>query len=182
MSLAAAARYARALVEIVQDSRSGLNAESAADQLAQFSEMLALSRDLRETLVSPAVMGGRKRAAVGRLCDAAGFHRLVKNFLFLLIDHRRTRMFDEIRDSFQAQMDEWQGVVRARVEAPEELGPEQRVALRAKLEAMVGKKVICAYQVEPALLGGLSVRIGSTRYDGSVRGHLEALRRSFGVH
>ncbi len=182
MSQAVAARYAHALVQLVEDARSGLTREAAESQLAAFSALLAESKELREALITPAVSPSRKRAAASRLADAVGLHRLLKNFLFVLIDHRRIPLFDAIREAFQARLDELQGLVRAEVAAAAALGEGQRKALTARLEAMTGKKVVSSYTVDPALLGGVTVRMGSTFYDGSVRGHLQTMRRNLGAH
>jgi F-type H+-transporting ATPase subunit delta len=133
-------------------------------------------------LITPAVQASRKRAAAGRLADTIGMHRLLKHFIFVLIDHRRTPLFDAIREAYQARMDGLGGVVRAQVAAATELGAEKRQTLTAKLEAMTASKVVSSYTVDPALLGGVTVRMGSTIYDGSVRGHLETLRRKLGAH
>ena len=166
-------------MEIVENPKSGLSAETASSQLAQFGELLAASPELRGTLISPAVPAAKKRAVVSRLAGSLGLHRLLKSFLFVVIDHRRTPLFAEIQEAFQAQMDELNGVVRAEVAAAAAMGEGQQSQLTARLEALTARKVICSYKVEPALLGGAMVRMGSTRYDGSVRGQLEALRRRF---
>jgi len=177
MSTAAAARYAKALVEIVQDPKSGLAPETALDQLTAFEDVLKESRELRASLVSPAILASRKRAVAGRLAGQLGLHDLVRNLIYVLIDHHRTALFAEVRKSFQAQMDEANGIARAEVTGAAELNAEQRTALEDRLGKLTGKSIRCSYSVEPGLIGGVAVKIGSKVYDGSVRGQLEALRR-----
>jgi F-type H+-transporting ATPase subunit delta len=177
MSTAAAARYAKALVDIVQDPRTGLAPETALEQLTAFEELLQESRELRVSLISPAVNPARKRAVVGRLGGQLGLHKLVVHLIFVLIDHHRTPLFSEVRRSFQAQMDEANGIARAEVTAALELNVEQRAAIEGRLGKLTGRSMRCSYAVEPGLIGGAAVKIGSKIYDGSVRGHLEALRR-----
>ena len=177
MSIAAAARYAKALVEIVQDPKSGLPPETALEQLAAFESLLKESRELRVALISPAVSPARKRAVVARLAGQLGVNNLVRNLIYVLIDHHRTPLFAEVRKSFQAQMDEAHGIARAEVTAALELSPEQRAALEGRLARLTRKSMRCSYTVEPGLIGGVAVQIGSKVYDGSVRGHLDALRR-----
>lgn len=179
MSPAAASRYAKALVDIVRDPKSGLSAEAALDQLASFQATLQESRELRAVLITPAVSPAQKRAVVTRLAATLGLHPLLRSFLCVLIDHRRTPIFDAIRASFQSQIDELNGVVRPVVESPGELNPAQRSALEAQLARMTGKTVHCSYSVNPTLLGGVTVTVGSKVYDGSVSGQLDALRRQF---
>lgn len=176
MSLAIANRYARALADAVLAPHSGLEAPAALDQLAGFNQMLKESSDLRSVLLSPAVSGTRKRAVIAKLGEPLGLDKLVRNFLYVVIDHRRIGRMSEIAAAFQLAIDERLGRVRAQVSSPAALaGPEQE-ALAAQLARMTGKQVRCEFQVDPHLLGGVSVRIGSTIYDGSVRGQLDALR------
>ena len=176
MSLAIANRYARALADAVLASGSTLEAPVAVEQLAGFAALLKESSDLRNVLMSPAVSAARKRAVVSKLGETLGIHKLIHNFLFVVIDHRRIRQFAEISSAFQLAIDERLGRVRAQVSSAAPLGEAEQSSLQAKLAQMTGKQVRCEFQVDPSLLGGASVRIGSTIYDGSVRGQLGALR------
>jgi len=177
MALAISNRYAKALVDIVMDPKSGLSPQDALQQLSAFSGLMLSSPALRGALISPAVPNRDKRTVVDKLAGRLGAHRLVRSFLFVLIDHRRTPLLDEIREAFQAQLDEKLGVVRPKVTSARELAPEQRAQLEAQLRQMTGQEVRCGYTTDPSLLGGVAVRIGSTYYDGSARGQLQSLRR-----
>jgi F-type H+-transporting ATPase subunit delta len=177
MSLAAANRYARALADIALDPKSGLAADAAVAQLDAFQQVLDASAELRNVLATPAVSPAKKRAAVARLGGQLGLHRLILSFLNVLIDHRRTGLFREVREAFGAEVDARLGVVRAQVAAAQPLGGAQRAALESKIAGITGKQVHCSYTVDPALLGGVAVKMGSKFYDGSVRGQLDALRR-----
>jgi F-type H+-transporting ATPase subunit delta len=179
LSLAAASRYAKALVDIVRDPKSGLSAEAATVQLASFQAALQESRELRAVLITPAVSPAKKRAVVTRVAGTLGLHPLLRSFLCVLIDHRRTPIFDAIRSSFQNQIDDLNGIVRPAVVSSQELNADQRSAMEGRLARMTGKTVHCTYSVNPALLGGVTVTIGSKVYDGSVSGQLDALRRRF---
>lgn len=176
MSLAVANRYARVLADVVLAPGSGLEAAEAISQIQQFSGLLESSADLRNILLSPAVSPARKRAVAARLADQLGMHRLLKNFLFVIIDHRRTAQTREIASSFETVIDERLGRVRAQISSATDLHPEQRAQIESELARLTGKQVRCEFLVDPALLGGVSARIGSTIYDGSVRGQLAALR------
>jgi F-type H+-transporting ATPase subunit delta len=177
MALAAASRYARALADLALAPARGLDPEIVAGELAVFEQALAGSTGLHNVLLSPAVTPARKRAVVARLASGAGLSRLVTNFLFVLIDHRRTAMLPEIRRAFRSIIDERMGAVEAEVAAARELTDEQRGQVALQLGRLTGKKVRCRFAVAEALIGGMTARIGSTIYDGSVRGQLEALRR-----
>jgi F-type H+-transporting ATPase subunit delta len=175
MSLAVANRYARALADAVMADGSGLEPQAAIAGLADFAAAVKESPELRTILTSPAVSVARKRAVVSRLCDAMGAHKLIRNFLFVAVDHGRIASLPEIAAAFQAAVDERQGRVRAEVASASPLDEAREASLRAELARMTGKQVRCEFQVNPELIGGVSVRIGSTIYDGSVRGQLDAL-------
>lgn len=177
MSLVAANRYAKALADLALDPKMEFAPEAMAGQLESVEQALAESPDLRNVLLSPAVTPVQKRAVVSRLAGPLGLHPLIKNLLYVLIDHRRTPLLSEIREAVREQVDERLGIVRAGVSAAQPLSGEQRTALEAKLRTMTGRDVRCEYRSDASLLGGVSVRIGSSRYDGSARGQLDALRR-----
>jgi len=175
MSLAVANRYARAFADAVMASGSGLEPQQAIAGLADFSATLASSPELRTVLMSPAVPLSRKQAVISKLSEAVGAHRLVHNFLLVVVNHRRVGSLPEIAAAFETAVDERLGRVRAGVTSASALDQSAEESLRAELTRMTGKQVRCEFQVRPELIGGVSVRIGSTIYDGSVRGQLDAL-------
>lgn len=177
MSLAVASRYARALADLVLDPAKGMPAQSAIDELTAFERMVSDSADLRNILLSPAVPTARKRAVVAKLAAGLEMSRLTRNFLYVIIDHRRTGILAEIREAFQSLIDERTGAVEAGVRSARELGSAEREGIGLRLGQMTGKKVRCLFSVDESLIGGMVTRIGSTIYDGSVRGQLDALRR-----
>jgi F-type H+-transporting ATPase subunit delta len=120
---------------------------------------------------------GRKRAVVGRIADTLKLSRITRNFLYVLIDHRRISGLPDILHSFEVIVDERLGFARAEVSSARELTEAQRTALNARLERMTGKRIRMRFTVNPALIGGAVARIGSTVYDGSVRGQLDSLGR-----
>jgi F-type H+-transporting ATPase subunit delta len=177
MSPVVASRYARALADVVLRPGSGIEPATAAGQLRAFEEVLAASAELRNALLSPAVAPVRKRAVVSRLGGALGLTRVVENFLFVIIDHRRIALLAQIRQALEGLLDERLGVVRAEVASACRLTEPQRAALAAELTQLTGKRVRCEFSTDEALVGGVKTRIGSTIYDGSVRGQLDSLRR-----
>ena len=119
----------------------------------------------------------RKRAVVGRIADMLKLSPIARNFLFVLIDHRRIALLGAILHSFELIVDERLGFARAEVSSPRELTEAQRGAINAQLERLTGKRIRMRFAVDPALIGGVVARIGSTVYDGSVRGQLQTLGR-----
>lgn len=177
MSLAVASRYARALADIVMAPGAPVTAASASEQLGHFQSALESSDELRNVLLSPAVAPARKRAVITKLALQFGIAPVVRNFLLVVIDRRRIALLPEILEALQAQIDERMGIVRAQVESASELSGGQRAALEAELSRLSGKRVRGEFRVDPELIGGAVARIGSTIYDGSVRGRLISLRR-----
>ena len=173
MLSAVATRYARALVEVVTEAGSGIDPQTAMDQLRQVAAMIAASDELRHALLSPAVAPSRKRAAVAKLVQV---HPKIRNFLYVVIDHRRVHEIPSIVEAFEMLLDEYLGFVRADVSSAKPLTPQQEAALETQLTRMAGKKAKLKFQTDPALVAGVVARVGSKVYDGSVRGQLERLR------
>jgi F-type H+-transporting ATPase subunit delta len=178
---AVATRYASALADVVTAGGSSLRPEDAVAQLRAFEAALRLSPELHNALVTPAVPGSRKKAVVGRIADILQLSRIARNFLFVLVDHRRISSLTEIIHSFELVVDERLGFARAEVTAASELSEAQRTALSRQLERLTGKRIRARYAVDGALIGGVVARIGSTVYNGSVRGQLDSLERRLGA-
>jgi F-type H+-transporting ATPase subunit delta len=174
---AVATRYAKALADVTTSAAGALRPEDALSQLRAFEGALAASKELQNALITPAVPSGRKRAVVGRLADLLKLSPVARNFLFVLVDHRRIALLSAILHSFELIVDERLGFARAEVSSPRELTEAQRGAINGQLEKLTGKRIRTRYAVDPALIGGVVARIGSTVYDGSVRGQLQTLGR-----
>jgi F-type H+-transporting ATPase subunit delta len=172
---ALASRYAQALVDVATGSKSEVDPHRVLRELRSFEEVFKSSNELRNALTSPSVPPPRKRAVTGRIGERLGISRIARNFLFVLTDHRRIAMLAEVLDAFELRLDEHLGFTRAEVASARELDQRQRDAVSSALERLTGKKVRMRFSVNGDLLGGLVARIGSTVYDGSVRGQLEAL-------
>ena len=174
---AVATRYAKALADVTTAAGAALRPEDALSQLRAFGAALAASHELQNALTTPAVPASRKRAVVGRIAELLKLSPIARNFLFVLIDHRRIALLDAILHSFELIVDERLGFARAEVSSPRELTEAQRGAINAQLERLTGKRIRMRFAVDPALIGGVVARIGSTVYDGSVRGQLQTLGR-----
>jgi F-type H+-transporting ATPase subunit delta len=173
---AAATRYSNALADVVTAAGSTLAPPVALVELRSFEGALA-SAELRNALITPAVPPSRKRAVAGRVADILKLSRITRNFLFVLIDHRRIAEFSDVVNAFEQILDERLGFARAQVASARELTAEQRAALTAALEKASDKRLRAQFAVDDSLIGGVVARIGSTVYDGSVRGQLQALKR-----
>ena len=174
---AVSTRYANALADVVTSGQAGINAENALAELRSFENVLRSSSELQSALLSPAVPPSRKRAVSGRIADQLNLSRTTRNFLFVLIDKRRIGLLADVIHTFENVADERLGLARADVTSASELNEAQRQALNSQLERLTGKRIRARYGVDPSLIGGVMARIGSTIYDGSVRGQLETLGR-----
>lgn len=182
MTLSAIAkRYADALADVVGSAQSTLAPQDAAAELRAFDAALQASPELREVFATPAVPLSRKRAVVGRIADLLRLSRITRNLLFILVDRRRIAALPEIVHRFELTVNERLGFARADVTAPRELSAAQRAGLSAALERLTGKRIRARFAIDEALIGGAVARIGSTIYDGSVRGELQSLERRLGA-
>jgi len=179
MASAVANRYARALVDLVLAPGSSLKPEEAVAQLRAVEQMLGESLELRNALLTPAIQTSRKRAVMGKLLERIQASHLIRNFIFVVIGHRRIAMIGEIREAFELLVDERLGFVRAEVTSPASLDDTRRGNLELELSRMTGKRMRLRFAVDGELLGGAVARIGSRVYDGSLRGQLLRMRREF---
>jgi F-type H+-transporting ATPase subunit delta len=177
---AVAARYARALVDVVTAPGSKIDPSQVLRELRSIQELIGGSGELRGALASPAVAPSRKRAVMARLTAPMSLLPQVRNFVWVVTDHRRVDQFASMVDAFDALLDERLGYVRADVSSAHELAPSQRADLEALAERLSGRKVRVRFATDPALIAGVVARVGSRVYDGSVRGQLERLRGKLG--
>jgi F-type H+-transporting ATPase subunit delta len=181
MSEALAARYALAMVDIVFGANAPLSPEQAIAELRSFEGVVAEAADLRHILNSPAVSRQRKRAVIAKVAEALGMNNIIRNLLFVLVDRGRISMLGLLRKSMEQFIDASRGLARADVRSAAPLSAEEQAAITVELTRISGKQVVGNFSVDPALLGGAVARIGSTVYDGSVRGHLAALKGRLGA-
>src|ERR1039458_1239018 len=155
---AVATRYAKALADVVTKGatqgatagKDGLGPEAALQEIGSFAAALASSRELGQALISPAIPSSRKRAVAGRIAAILQLSPVSRNFLFVLIDHRRITLLPEILHSFELIVDERLGFARAEVSAPAQLNDTQRAAIQAQLEHLTGKRIRMRVAVDPS--------------------------------
>ena len=141
-----ATRYAKALVDVVTGRGSSVDGAAALAQLRAFEQLIAASQEVRNVLLSPAGAPARKRAVVTRIIEASlgpALHpaKPVRNFFFVVIDHRRVADFSSIVTAFETLLDERLGFVRADVFSAQPLGAAQEAGLESgNLGAWPGKR------------------------------------------
>jgi len=169
----ASLQYANALADIALEQGAS---EPAAKQLESFAAAYEESAELRTFLASPAVSVEAKHEVLEKISNRLGASKIIRNFLFVIADHRRTQLIPEIVATFQQVLRQRQGMAEAEISSAVELTSAQKKELAATLARVTGKKIEPKYSLDPALLGGAVVRIGDTIYDGSLRSRLNEMR------
>ncbi len=172
---AIASRYARALVDVILEQK--IDADTARQQLKAIVAAVHESVELRKVWQSPAISPEQKRAVLDAITKQIGVVRPIRNFIAVLIDHRRIAMLDDMVRQFEVELDAQLGFTEAQISSARPLAANEKRELEGRVERMTGKKVRAHYVSQPELLGGVLVRVGSTIYDGSVRGQLEKMRQ-----
>jgi F-type H+-transporting ATPase subunit delta len=164
--------YANALFEAAQDKG---RLEPVREQLAQFVAAEAEVPELRALLRNPEI-DPRARAAVLEELLASG-DEVLRNFLLVLADRGRAGQLEEIAREFERLIAEHEGIVHAELTTAVELSEDEADKLLSQIEKASGRKVEASRSVDPNLIGGIVLKVGSHRLDASVRGRLERLRR-----
>ena len=169
----ASLQYANALADIALAEGA---AEALGKQLGDFGAAYEESAELRNFLASPAVSPDAKRAVVEKITERIGASKIIRNFLYVMIDHQRSNILPGIIQAFQQVVRRRQGIAEAQIVSATELSATQKADLTKRLEDLSGKKVEAQYALDAGLLGGAVVRLGDTIFDGSVRNRLDLMR------
>jgi F-type H+-transporting ATPase subunit delta len=168
-------RYAHAFAAVAASTK--LDIAAAQQQLNDFSATLAGSHDLREVLMNPSIPNEQKLKVLDAIAQRIGMFPQVRNFIAVIMDHQRLAELDEILTEYHAVADETSGLTEAEITSALPLNGQDRAELEAQVARLAGGRVRTTYLQDAALLGGAVVRIGSTVYDGSIRGQLQQLKQ-----
>jgi F-type H+-transporting ATPase subunit delta len=171
-----ASTYARAFADVVLGAR--LDATIAIGGLLRISSLLAESAPLRRVWENPAVPADQKRKLLDAIAQQEGIERHVRNLIAVLIDHRRVQYLERITKQLEKELDSRLGFAEAQITSARELADAEKRALESQIEKATGKKVRSRFGQDASLLGGAVIRVGSTIYDGSVKGQLEKIREA----
>jgi F-type H+-transporting ATPase subunit delta len=170
-----AARYARAFADVVLDSHLPVDQVNA--QLNDFLSTLDGSAELRQALFNPALAADVRVRVIDALAPRLHLAREVRNFLAVLLRHDRMNAIEEIVAGFRAEMDRRQGVSEVEVISARRLDGDERSQMEQQVARLAGTRVRARFREDNGLIGGAVVRIGSTIYDGSVRGRLDRMKQ-----
>ncbi len=168
-----AERYARSLFDLAAEAGTVGEVES---QLGQIESLLDESDDFRRLVRSPVFSADEQFKAMSAIADRAGLHGLAGNFLKVVARNRRLFALPGMIQAFRRIAAEARGEVAAEVASAHALSPAQEAELKAALKGVVGKDVALNLTVDPALLGGLVVRVGSRQIDTSLKTKLNSLK------
>jgi F-type H+-transporting ATPase subunit delta len=166
-------QYAKAFADIAVAQGAP---QTSVKQLADFGEAFAVSVELRNFLANPAVDTQAKHRVIEKIITQQGAGRIVRNFLFVILDHHRAHMLPEIIAAVQEVVRQRQGIAEAEVSSAVELSSAQKTELAKTLSRLTGRRIEPKYSLDPALLGGAIARVGDTIYDGSLRSRLAEMR------
>jgi F-type H+-transporting ATPase subunit delta len=166
--------YARAFADAVMDKR--LDPAKTLAEVQQISALVQQNKSLREVWETPSIPSEQKRAVLDAIVKRAGISQMVRNFVAVLIDKRRMSFLGEIVKQFAEELNQRLGFAEAEITTTRELSADERGALEADLAKVTGKKIRARYDHDQSILGGAIARVGSTVYDGSVKGQLEKIR------
>ena len=169
-----AARYARAFADVAAQQK--LETAAVERQLDDFLGTWAGSNELRELFVNPAVPNVQKVAVLDKMNAKLGLQKEVRNLLAVMINNDRIGEVGEVIAAWRTEMQERQGIRSVEIVTARELSKEDRANLTVGVGKLAGARIEASFKLDKSILGGTVVRIGSTVFDGSVRGRLERLK------
>jgi F-type H+-transporting ATPase subunit delta len=170
------ARYARAFADVVTAAK--LDTVALDRQLTDFLATWDGSAELRELFANPAVPTLQKVAILDKLNAKLGLQKELRNLLAVLINNDRIGQVHEVALAYRAELQERMGIRQAEIVTARELSIEERSGLVTGVGKLAGSRIEPSFKLDTSILGGTVVRIGSTVYDGSVRGRLERLKEA----
>jgi F-type H+-transporting ATPase subunit delta len=173
MMAGVASRYASALFELATAQNATAVVES---DLGKFEQLLALSTDLTSLVRSPVISSDDQARALSAVLDKAGVNGLTKNFFNVICKNRRLFAASDMIRAYRSLAAKARGEVTAEVTSAVALTDAQVSEIKQTLKASVGKDVTLNAKVDPSLLGGLVVKIGSRMIDSSLKTKLSSLK------
>jgi len=159
-----AGTYARGFADVVVEKR--LDVARALQELHGVGALMKENDDLRRVWENPSIPGEQKRRVLDALTAREGFSQTVRNFVAVLIDHKRIPFFEQIVRQVEKDMDDRMGVAEAQISSARELSDPEKREIEGQVARLTGKRLRANYSRDTSLLGGAVVRVGSTIYDG----------------
>jgi F-type H+-transporting ATPase subunit delta len=173
MPIVVANRYARALADVVGPRG---NYRQILNELQDFAAAYQQSLELREVFETPAVSMAQKLKVMDSVAAKLASSPTTLNFLRVVMTHYRMPVFAEILQAFRNVAYARLGIVQVKVSSPTALSVDEQELLRKRFNELTGNQPELEFHTDAGVIGGLVAQIGSTVYDGSIRGHLARIR------
>ncbi|MEX3011648.1 F0F1 ATP synthase subunit delta [Hoeflea sp. TYP-13] len=168
-----AERYASSLFDLALEANSE---KAVAEELNRLESLIDSSDDLKRLITSPVFSADDQFKAIAAIADKAGFTGLVGNFLRVVAKNRRLFAVPGIIRAYRVIEAKYRGEVSAEVSSAHELTAAQETELKAALKSVTGKDVAIHVTVDPSIMAGLIVKVGSRQIDTSLRSKLSTLK------
>jgi F-type H+-transporting ATPase subunit delta len=168
-------RYATALFELARDEKS---IDAVKADLDRFEAMLADSPDLKRLVRSPVFSTGMQSRALGAVLAKAEIRGIGANFLKVLTANRRLFAVSDVIRAFRALVAKFKGEATADVTVAEKLSDKNLDTLKTALKSVTGKDVALNVKIDPSIIGGLVVKLGSRMVDSSLRTKLNSIKHA----
>ncbi len=168
-------RYAKALIDLAAEANS---IETVQTEIRLLQDLVRRNTDVARLVSAPLIAPSKKAKVFDDILATLTLSPLVRRFFTVVSQAARLNLLDPIAEAFHRLVDARMGVVEAHVTTPHPLTPTQIEALSLTLMRRTGKKVRLVPSLDPSLLGGLKVQVGSMVYDASLLGRLRQMRTS----
>ncbi len=169
-------RYANAFADVITAAK--LDTVAIDQKLTDFLATWQGSPELGEFFENPAITVNDKVAILDKMNTKLGMQKELRNLIAVLISHNRIAHVNEVAEAYRRLLQDQMGIHPAEIVTARELDAKEREALLVQVAELAGGKVDASFKLDESILGGAVVRIGSTVYDGSVRGRLDRLKEA----
>lgn len=169
-------RYANAFADVITAAK--LDTVAIDQKLTDFLATWQGSPELREFFENPAIVVNDKVAILDKMNTKLGMQKELRNLIAVLISNNRIAHVSEVAEAYRRLLQDQMGIHPAEIVTARELDAKEREALLTQVAQLAGGKVDASFKLDESILGGTVVRIGSTVYDGSVRGRLDRLKEA----
>lgn len=173
MSAQVAPRYAKAIFDLLSDPAQ---VEKALVEFKRFSDLIENNSDLQRALCTPIFSVEQRKAVIDDVTKIGGFTETMKRILSILAENRRLGHLKKIGDRLKLLLWEARNIAALNVESAIALTAEEKIQIEGKCKEILKQEVEAAYEIDPALIGGLRVTVGGVTYDGSLVTKLNLLR------
>ncbi len=173
MKNATSRRFAKALIEVGREDNAY---QEYGRQLRTAMAVFSGAPELYKVLLNPMFRASERYGLITKVAESLKLSTPVTRFLNILMETRNIRLLDDIVEAYSRLEDELSGRIRASVESPAELAPALLEEIKKKLGEATGREVLVSFEKNPALLGGLVIRLDNTILDGSLKTQLELMK------